>query len=197
MFTGELKDASGPVNDEGQKLDRRNVINQPTGAYMFPSFKEATVRSNRRQDSRIPCAVSAREIGPFTGEARVTNLSRGGLYLQRMNDEPLEYGALVHLNLELPSGRARVVGRVVRPADEVFFEAASVRFEIVRPRDQAVIDAFVAAREQQPTAVIGRLALVPHPTRPSLRGAKTRAKRLQHSGAWLPNLERRGAPITL
>lgn len=122
----------------------------------------------RRVHRRAPCRVAVREVGGRTIEGRATNISEGGLYLQRLTSDPLRDGEVVFLEIQLPGyGLVRATGKVVKPANEVFYEAAAVTFTKLSRRDALHIRRFVFDRGRRP--VQGRpLARIPVVSTPVL-----------------------------
>ncbi len=119
---------------------------------------------DRRTHTRAPCRVDVREVyGAHVIEGRATNISEGGLYLQRLDERTLEVGDTLSLDIALPAyGRVRVRGVVVKPTSEVFYESAAVRFVELSPLAALRIRRFVFDRGRRPVngEVLGRIPLV-------------------------------------
>jgi c-di-GMP-binding flagellar brake protein YcgR len=120
--------------------------------------------TNRRVHTRAPCQVSVREISGSMSEGRATNISEGGLYLQRLTEDPLLDGATVSLEITLPGyGQVRAEGCVVAPGKEVFYQAAAVTFTKLSRRDALRIRRFVFDRHRKRIngRPLARIAVVP------------------------------------
>ena len=149
-----------------------------------------TVQRNRRYEPRIPCITPVQILGSRVAEARATNLSPGGLYLQCLDARELAPGDLLSLSIRLDDGGTpiRAVGRVVKAGDEVFFSGASVRFLVMAPEDLARLERSQALAHVRGTP-IARVPLRPQRApRRRLRMERLKAAR------WMPDL-RPPAPV--
>lgn len=120
--------------------------------------------SDRRAYRRVPCLTTVRAVGDAgTVEGRATNISEGGLYLQHLCCAPLCPGEHLHLELDLPGGPLEVMGRVVKPADEVFYQAGAIAFTALSEEGRGRLRRFVDHRAQRRPirgAPIARLRLI-------------------------------------
>jgi hypothetical protein len=103
--------------------------------------------SDRRAHPRVRCLATVRACGSDgTVEGRATNISEGGMYLQRLTCEPLCPGEQLRLEVDLPDGPVRVMGRVVKPAEEVFYQAGAIAFTALDELDRDRLRRFVGQR---------------------------------------------------
>ncbi|MCA9546750.1 MAG: PilZ domain-containing protein [Myxococcales bacterium] len=118
---------------------------------------------DRRVHTRAPCRVDVREVqGAQIIEGRATNISEGGLYLQRLDDRDLVVGETLTMDIALPLyGVVRATGVVVKPAGDVFYRSAAVRFVELCPLAALRIRRFVYDRGRRPVRgmPIGRISL--------------------------------------
>ncbi len=101
--------------------------------------------SEDRRHERVPVRIGVREVYG-RGEARTTNLSAGGFYMQHYGERKLRAGQLLDVVLDVPGGSIRAVGKVVRNMEEVFYAGARVKFVSITSKDRARIDRFVRGR---------------------------------------------------
>ncbi|MEZ4475452.1 MAG: PilZ domain-containing protein [bacterium] len=115
--------------------------------------------SERRTSRRVPYRARVKAVGALAGEGRTTNLSAGGVYLQRLSGRRLRQGDVVDLVLDLPGGAVRARGQVVKAVDEVFYPGAAVAFTTMSAADRALLEGFVAGRRGAPPrgAILGRI----------------------------------------
>ena len=119
------------------------------------------IYADRRHGRRIP--YRARVRSPKGGvECRTTNLSLGGLYLQRLSATPFRLDQAVDLIIHLPIGSVRARGRVGATVNEVFYQGASVIFIAMSDADRALLADFVHNRRgwMPKGAILGRIPLV-------------------------------------
>ena len=122
-------------------------------------MKRTLPDSERRGNRRVPYRARVLTVGPLGGEARTTNVSAGGLYLQRLEGAPLHRGDVVDLVVDLPGGAVRARGRVVGEGAEVFYGGAAVEFTRMSAADRARLEGFVGGRRCAPPrgAILGRI----------------------------------------
>lgn len=119
------------------------------------------IYADRRRGRRI--SYRARVRSPKGGvECRTTNLSLGGLYLQRLSAIPFRLDEGVDLIIDLPIGSVRARGRVSNVVNEVFYQGASVIFFAMSDADRALLADFVHNRRGWPPkrAILARIPLV-------------------------------------
>ena len=116
-------------------------------------------KADRRASPRVPlvCAVRNR-FGKRIQLCLSSNISREGMEVWRVRDEPLGQGSPVKLEFELPGCGELIAapGVVVFDRDDLRTGVAGVRFAALRPDHERVIDAFVSHGD--PEAVPARAA---------------------------------------
>ena len=122
------------------------------------------IYADRRRGRRIPYRAPVRSPKGSI-ECRTTNLSMGGLYLQRLSATPFRLDQAVDLIVDLPIGSVRARGRVGSVVNEVFYQGASVIFFAMSDVDRALLADFVHNRRGWPPkgAILGRIPLIRRP----------------------------------
>ena len=117
------------------------------------------IETERRGARRVPYRARVVTAGPLGGEARTTNISVGGLYLQCFEGAPLRQGDLLELVIDLPGGAISARGRVVGEGAEVFFGGAAIQFVRMSALDRVRLESFVRSRRCAPPrgAILGRV----------------------------------------
>jgi hypothetical protein len=107
-------------------------------------------KADRRTSPRVPlvCAVRNR-FGKRIQLCLSSNISREGMEVWRVRDEPLGQGSPVKLEFELPGCGTLIAapGVVVFDREDLRTGIAGVRFEPLTPEHERVIDEFVARGE--------------------------------------------------
>ena len=103
-------------------------------------------KADRRASPRVPlvCAVRNR-FGKRIQLCLSSNISREGMEVWRVRDEPLGQGNPVKLEFELPGCESLVAapGVVVFDREDLRTGIAGVRFDPLAPEHERVIDEFV------------------------------------------------------
>lgn len=122
-------------------------------------MKRTPLEVERRGTRRVPYRARVLTVGPLGGEGRTTNLSTGGLYLQRLEGAPLHTGDVLDLVVDLPGGAVRARGRVVSSGHEVFYGGAAIEFTRMSTADRIRLEGFVSGRRCAPPrgAILGRV----------------------------------------
>lgn len=101
---------------------------------------------DRRRYPRVPCITRARELRKDGHRpARVTDISEGGVFIQRMSDHALKIGDMVRLQFELPRQLGVIEGicEIVADSRDIFYEAGAARFRVLRPGDRDRIRKYI------------------------------------------------------
>lgn len=103
------------------------------------------IYADRRRGRRISYRAQVRTPdGKVAG--RTTNLSLGGMFMQRRSETPFHIGQAVHVSVELPIGSVTIRGRVVSAVDEVFYQSAAIVFVAMPAEHRARLADFVHNR---------------------------------------------------
>lgn len=103
------------------------------------------IYADRRRGRRVPYRARVRTSNGMAA-GRTTNLSLGGMCLQRSGEAPLRIGQAIHLLVDLPIGPVSVHGRVVSAIDGVFYQSVAVVFVAMPAEHRARLADFVHNR---------------------------------------------------
>ncbi len=107
---------------------------------------------DRRRFPRVPCITRARELRKDGHRpARLTDISEGGVFIQRLSDHDLNVGDLVRLQFELPRQLGVIEGlcEVVADSRDIFYEAGAARFRMLRPGDRDRIRRYISEVQRE------------------------------------------------
>ncbi len=107
-------------------------------------------KADRRVSPRVPLVCAVRnQLGKRIQLCLSSNISREGMEVWRVRDEPLGQGSPVKLEFELPGCATLIAapGVVVFDREDLRTGVAGVRFEPLEPEHERVIDEFVAKGE--------------------------------------------------
>jgi hypothetical protein len=107
-------------------------------------------KADRRVSPRVPLVCAVRnKLGNRVQLCLSSNISREGMEVWRVRDEPLGQGNPVKLEFEVPGCGELIAapGVVVFDRDDLRTGVAGVRFEPLEPDQERVIDEFVKRSE--------------------------------------------------
>ena len=107
-------------------------------------------KADRRASPRVPLVCAVRnQLGKRIQLCLSSNISREGMEVWRVRDEPLGQGNPVKLEFELPGCGELIAapGVVVFDRDDLRTGVAGVRFQPLAPEQERVIDDFVSRSE--------------------------------------------------
>jgi hypothetical protein len=115
-------------------------------------------KADRRVSPRVPLVCAVRnQLGQRIQLCLSSNISREGMEVWRVRDEPLGQGNAVKLEFELPGCETLIAapGIVVFDREDLRTGVAGVRFEVLPPEHEKVIEDFVS-RSEPPEEVAPR-----------------------------------------
>jgi hypothetical protein len=107
-------------------------------------------KADRRVSPRVPLVCAVRnQLGKRIQLCLSSNISREGMEVWRVRDEPLGQGNTVKLEFELPGCQELIAaaGTIVFDREDLRTGVAGVRFEPLPPAHEHVIDDFVSRGE--------------------------------------------------
>jgi len=107
-------------------------------------------KADRRASPRVPLVCAVRnQLGKRIQLCLSSNISREGMEVWRVRDEPLGQGSPVKLEFELPGCGELIAaaGLVVFDRNDLRTGVAGVRFDPLPPEHERVIDDFVSRGE--------------------------------------------------